>query len=816
MAKIDEKSQSKVPNDWKIVNDFVEKIYIKFGIRDAILNSQLGSKNEEIILKIDLRKFQNDTKDLDLIHDLRVLFKKNPSNTDIEIRRRIKNLYNQPLSNGIVGNNKIDLRKQKIRSRNIHLIYQNLDDFIFLKKRDSIQKDVSRRVAKFIKFIDYFGDFMLQKETYAKKIVYKCLSCFSEITVKQKPFEDLRFPDGCIRPKCSNHNKTTKKYYEELQDKSKIREIRTFNLIDDNQNTIKCVIFSGCDYFDKVIKNKNIQTRQLIEVIGILWTYKDEKDLKNRRKYYIEVNNLKPATEIFEIDETIIKEIKYRLSLDNTYFEKIIDDTNPLTRGIYEFLIVKELNTFLYETSDSWDEKAKFRQSLNAIYGGPPGNYKSSTIRMFQEIVGANNFGSLKGGDITDAGLVPTTQRTDKDMVRRLGALSYYNRKVLFIDEAQDMKTKARRDLKHLEDGFIPKSSDGEIINAPCKLSVGLGMNLMSIDNLYDTSKTLCENINFPEDEKAILERFDCFYAIPEQTPLTEKVIFERLMRGGVERNIPVNYIFNYMTEIKRIYSEGITDSPELIETFRKLYYSFLKRGSKAKLKSREINSLRKIIRAVAGLRLKSVSDVSDLEYVRKHLLHIMIPLRGSKIFLKKERTIDIEEVYMRTLILLMELSDFIFIEEHINEIRIFLQNHYFSEDAGGWLEEVLTQQKIENRLNPEINEYMPSDTGLNLNTKYRTILEKKETNDFINSNGFIVKVYKKKTCFVKTEYIDKILEKIRQLIIASNYEPVELKEITDGLDLIFNKALVRGVINEAVKNEVLKITKEKKIFIEK
>lgn len=738
MNSVNQEKESLVPSipiDWAL--KFVNAIYHKLKIGELITKTLIASSKDYIVIRIDFQKVGKFLEETEFLSRIRTLFRKEPKNTELNIKEWIVSKYNQSLLE--------DDKKYTIEIRDLHIIYEDIEYFLSLVRFDDFQKDLSRYVSKFIVLQGYFADFKLQKEVYYEEIVYECLSCGTSQPIRQDNYSEQIYPDVCMNPKCKNR---TKKLFREVQEESEIRELRLFDLEGDNQNVIRCIILSGCEYFDEYINVNNIKLRQLIDVSGILWIYKKSD---NEKDYVIEVNDIRPATETYKIDNKIVKEIKKELKKDDSYCDKLIDSIFPLTEGIYDFFPGKLLIIASIVTSDSWDYDNQIRGSLNGIIGGPRATFKSTTLRSIQSIIGNNNYGRITGKNATEKGLIPTAQRNskEKNLVKRYGAYSYYNKRTLAIDEAQYLSSEARETLKCFEDGMINRALDGTEINAEVKGSILLCLNFNTANECYDYEKTLYENIYFPEDQKSILDRFDLIHAIPIQSNLVNKIIYKRDSGGKNETVITKNYIYNFLVEAKRLYSEGIKISQDLGGLLEDLYNNFLILNSDNKLSLRDSNILKRTLKFIASIRLKEQADNSDLIYLRKHLINTIIPFRDNK-FLSENRIIDMNEIFKITFKYLSELHQEISIKEHIKTIRSFLGKHYFSHNTE--IDKIFLgkSSEIEDVINPDIDNYMPNKDNLE-NYKYRKLIgDNDEILKFIESMNYELTKKDNKTYFKK------------------------------------------------------------------
>jgi len=515
------------------------------------------------------------------------------------------------------------------------------------------------------------------------------------------------------------------------------------------------------------------------------------------------------------IDQEIIKEIKDKIELDNNFLFELIDSVQPYSKGLYDYFPAKVLNCLSIITADSWDKEKNIRNTLNSIIGGHRGTLKTSLARYLQSILRINNFGLLSGKNTTEKGLIPTLQRNnrEKNLIRRYGALRYYNRKTLTLDEAQYLAIAVLEILKCLDDGKITRGLDGSIINAETKLTIVLLLNYKTESEAYDYSKTLIENLGFPKDQLSILDRFDLHYAIPKLSLKVRKILKKRIYKPVIDY-VSKGHIYNWLLEAKRIYSNSVKIPIEvynLIDAFDDAIC--LNRPDDAITSSREFTIILKLLRSISALKLKEEVDGSDFDFLKRHLLTTIIPYQENA-FVSNERIIDMNFVFENTFSLLTELSNSFSIEDHISFIRELLENNYFSFKAQNNtgkidLDEILVG--VSNKA-LQTNAYMPDETSLGKNRKYRTLIENSEIREFINRQGFIMGKINNKTHFIKEERLYRIiLGELKEIYHDNENSPCERDSLVQVLELKINygQKIIDQALNFHVQNKNLIKTKE-------
>lgn len=778
----------------KIIKDFFDANmpYIK-NLRNQILNHNEAYPHIQLKL-IDIMVFNE---------QLYRYIKKNPESAIEDI---CEVLLSKARLNGEV--NEFLKNKERCKFEEIHLSF-NLEEMREdVPLYDNFSLGTKPYVKKLTRIVARFLDLKIFRENIATLIQYTCLVCSTDFEMIQFRGRKGKYkvPKFCINRRCKakGYNDFRVKKIEEY------REIGNFRIgeIDfSKQNEKECYTFLNFDYFSK--KAQDINLNDIIEIIGIIkLDYSEIGTRKEDQKIheFIKVIDFNPI-ELKTTDPAIIKELYETFEKDQNYHHQILDEIHPLTKGIYTFRIFKILILLGIISSDSWDTITKNRGSINFIVGSIPSLFKGSIVSEFREILGANNIGRISGQDNTPKAFIPTSQRgKDSDFQIRYGAFAYHNRKFLAVDESQHMlgNKELRQPIKYLEDGYIDRGSDGTVLHAECKLSVGFLMNYVNKEQNegYDYELTLRDNLCYIEE--STLQRIDLHYTIHD-LPIQIMDVLEKRMFRKNDGEISVDKIYNYINEVKRIYPiQKISESMEnkIIE-----YIKFLRtiRGINRQ-NIRESRTLVRLICGISAIKLKTEVDESDLEYLQKHLVNLMIPFfEYDKIRELKLIQLNMIEVFQNTIKLLTEIHDEIPIYEHISLIRQFLESHYFPE-KGSLVEMVLGSFK-----NPKIDEYMPQETGLRENNKYRGLLKKKENVKYIESMGYVISKKDNKAHFIKINYLNEIvLNRIKEIFKDTKNKPIEYNGTIQILELnmSYERDLIINSINYHIKNKNLTKTK--------
>ncbi len=700
------------------------------------------------------------------------------------------------------------LKKFNIMPENLHIIFDCVDLELLIPEINDTSIDLTEYRGKLCRFIGRYLNIGLDSLTEFRKMVFQCQICSSEfetIPIYRKTREKYQTPTFCINPRCKAKSKRD---FRLIREKCETFEKRIFTIGDiDINKTIderKCVILNDITYF--IEKVKSINLNEVIEVLGILhidtadiFSNKDEHEIF----YYIEVLDIQPK-ESKIIDKNIIKELKNQIKKEPDYCNEIVDSIHPYSKGIYDYFPIKLISCLAFITCDSWNEKENIRNSLNGIIGGHTGTLKSRIGLACQDILGHSSFVIIYGGNTTAKGLIPTAQRNnqEKNLVKRFGAFAYCNKKVLLVNEGHYLKDDAWECFKYLDDGVIIRALDGTMINVSAKESVLVFLNYKTENETYDYSKNLIENIGIPKEQLSILERFDLHYSIPNLKRRINRILYRRSFRqiNNVESK---ERIYNYLFEAKRLYEEGIIISQNLIKVIEELNNNMFQEKKIDKIISpREPIILTKIIKSISALRFKKEVDDSDIEYLKKHLINTIIPFQNND-FVEKIRIIDTNEIFRKTIALLSELHTEIPISMHIDFMREFLESHYFP-----YHDFQIEDPAITNK----INEYMPEETSLEKNNKYRVLLEDSENIKYIEKLDYNIGIKNNKTHFINKKFLnDIILNRIKEILKDNKNRPIEIDGIIQVLefDMPYKRDLIINSINYHIKNKYLTKTKE-------
>ncbi len=664
-------------------------------------------------------------------------------------------------------------------------------------------RDATPYVNKISRFIGRFLSTSLELRIEYEQTFFRCLICgktFEMPQVDKKFGEPYRVPNSCIDRNCKA---SKQKDFKLETDKSKSHEIRTFYLGDnDITKTIerKCVILQNIPYFVEVARNINIDEQ--VEVIGFLRV--DSREINNTRKedyefsYYIEVISLRKM-EDKKLDFDIISDLKSKIQKNPDIVIELINDFYPYTKYLYESFIAKLLIALSWITSNSFRKESSKRNSINVIIGGHTGTIKTSEIENLRRILGPSQIIRLSAQEVTEKGLVPTSSRAnnEKDLVLRYGAFRWGSKKLLVLDETQYLTEKNLQQHKCLEEGRIDKATDGSLINAEAEGSVIHLLNYISNENeKYDYSKNLLENL--PKAYRAqpsILERLDSHFAMP---PISETIIDVLTLRDPYMpvKEFPDIVDLNYLEYAKILYKEfNDKKIDKKMQNKIRDIATILDKTSKIRT-PRQRKIIKKYIKGIACLHLRDNIEDYDLEFLKRHLVHTIIPFYDNPA-INTLREPDMDRIFQWTLRLLTEIKEEIFIPDHVKLIRECVRNNFF---PGKTSESLMTQSN-------SIDNYMP-DTENTRNSRYMSLLEKNEK--FIEGLKWMRCQIKTKTAFAKRDdLIKRILNQLTELYQFNEFKEIAISSVKQNLEATID--LDRDTINN-----ILNILKENGTLIEK
>ena len=724
-------------------------------------------------------------------------------NTESAIEDICKGLLNKAKLNNEVNEFLEKIEICRFEEINLSFDLEEIRDDIPLY--DNFSLGTKAYIGKLTRITARFLDLKIFRENVATLITYQCLVCKTDFEIIQFKGRKGKYkvPRFCVNPRCK-----AKSYgdfrVENIEEYHEVGGFRIGEIDFSKQNEMDCYTFLSFDYFSK--KAQEINLNDIIEILGVIKLDYSEVGTGNKdQKIYefVKVIDFNPI-ELKTTDPDIIKKLYQSFDEDQNYHHQILDSIHSLTKGIYTFQIFKLLNLLSIISSDSWDTIIKNRCSINYITGSVPSLFKGSIVSEFRRILGANNVGRISGQDNTPKAFIPTSQRAkDNNFQIRYGAFAYNNKRFLVVDESQHMlgNKELRQPIKYLEDGYIDRGSDGTVLHAEAKLSVGFLMNYINEEQNegYDYNSTLRENLCGIEE--STLQRIDLHYTIPN-LPIQIMDVLERRMFRKNEGDIDVDVVYNYINEVKRIFP--IQKIPKSMENKLIEYIKLLRtiRGINRQ-NIREFRTLVRLICSISAIRLKTEVDESDLEYLQKHLVNLMIPFfEYDKIRELKAKQIDMNEVYQNTIKLLIEIREIIPIHGHISLIRHFLEDHYFPYPDSQIRDPVIADK---------INEYMPSETNLS-NNKYRALFENKENIAFIDRIGYIIGKKDNKTHFFKKRKVYQvILDNLKEIYHDNENSLCERDSLIQVLEfkIYYDRTIIDQALNFHIQNKNLIKTKD-------
>ncbi|MCP6718896.1 MAG: hypothetical protein KJI71_01510 [Patescibacteria group bacterium] len=786
MSKIVESKNKEAenPNGFDFNRFEIMKVHFKIECPEYIenLKNQILKGESYPILRILLKNFKDD--------ELFDYYRKNTQKCSEEL--------NEIIIEELKFNQEIKTIIEKEQFKGILLIPDISEFEEIIPEITEFSKSLVDYIGKLVRLRCRFLDFGLHKKYIATKLTYRCLLCGADVEILQETKLRGRYrkPKFCNKRSCKAKGTSDFQLIKEQVEKFEAGYFVAGDLDQNNPEREKvCYTLKNYDYFYEKVKELNPNDE--VEILGVIQLdYSDLDSKKDNHEIidYVEVLDIK-MLESKKLDKDILKTIYKRFDDDPDYQDKIIHSIHSYSKEIYEYYIEKIIMVLAWITSDSFRHGGTKRNTLNSIIGGHRGLFKSSIAESLQEILGISNVGIISGKDTTNKGLIPTSQRVSdqKNLVKRLGAIPYYSRKLLVIDEAQYLEEASLESMKCLEVGKITRALDGTIINAPAETAILMLMNYKGNKEqkeAYDYGKPLYENLGLPEGQESILDRFDLHYAIPKLSKRIKKTLRRRLFKPPIQ-DVSNEYIFNYLIESKRLYSEGIKLPKKMIEIVEKLDDTITDLKDVKKINTpREFAVLLKIIKAISALKLKDTVDERDLEFLKKHLIHTIIPFHEN-IAITDERIININEIFQLSFKMLTELHNFISISEHVRFIKEYLRNHYFPLTP----EEALEPYKLYDYVGKENNKS---------NTKYKALFEDPQNIDFIHRQGYIIDIMKNKTTyFLKEKWVsNQINEKLTEIFKDNKRKALDYDSIIQILEtnLNFTQELIEKQIRDLIK----------------
>lgn len=799
MSKEQQKPIPSIPIDW---NKKIEDILVSPYFQEKIQNYTLQVENNSYL-------FPEFEFTLTEIHDIDIL--------DFFLKKFDK--FHDLLQEGIYNQVRIKIDNPKLIEREfaiseIHLIV-NIEEYNF-KNREilNFNQDLTSYVDKFCIFYGKFLNQQIERRMQILKIKYQCPVCGStfEIINNFQCTKNIK-PMSCVKGKCKNRIFTNADVLEKREIEHGYfmlgdEDIKHFNL------NIEGRIFKNISYFDAKVENINFY--EDVAIVGILRTDLSAIFDKRRKKeieYYIEVIDLVSKREQ-KIDEGVIKTLKEKLNGIPNYREMLIDSFFPMTWMIDSFFSPKLAMALAYISGGSWNEKDNFRDTLNIIIGGGGSTYKSSLARNLRRFVRDNEILLHENRKITPAGLIGTTIRTPEGKIEiKHGALSMYSNGMIIIDEAQEMPFDLLTVFRCVETGDVFGIQDATTFHAPARSSLVFIQNFTkATDGYYNHLHTLFQNLSWKDSNaKSLLERFDLFCNIAkpdkfiklwlnknERKSSNEELIEEiyeslelddySFPKPIIELNDKLHYVLrNYLLMAKRTYRDSEV-SEYYKENIRKLYITAINKEldvnneNELDLTQRSKNTCYKLLKGLTSLRLDSNVNELDYDYFRLKTMNLITAFRHSKLFPK----INLEEVFIQSLVALIEKENPISIKDHIDYMRVYLKRKHFTYSLES--EDLDLQKEIIEKL----DSFIPEIYGLSQNYPYRKLLrlceEKlqkrhsifRKTDNKISQYHKILDLNRKKY----QELLDFILRRINEMLEVNEGSPLDLHSICQIINI--------------------------------
>lgn len=703
---------------------------------------------------------------------------------------------------------------QRYSNEELHMII----DFEDLKLKERIisnfNQDLTKNVGKLCIFTGKFMNQHIERRLEFLEIEWICSACGTTF-VKKNNFRctSRMKPEFCMKSKCKNKifddsdilkTKDVEHGYFFLGD----ADIKHYNL------NLEGRIFRNIPYFDK--KVQNISFFEAIKVYGVLRV--DKLALFDKRMkgfyYYIEILDFVSNREQ-KIDPEIVKVLEKKLSNSSNYREMLIDALFPFTWMIDIFYNPKIALALLYISGGSWNEKQNFRDTINVIIGGGGSTFKSSLARNLRKILESNEILLHENKKITSAGLIGTTSRTPEGKTEiKHGVLSMYSNGSIIFDESQELDYSVLSVLRCIETGDVFGIQDAISFHAPAHSSIGLIQNFTKrSDGYYDHTSTLFQNLSWKnENAKSLLERFDLFCNIPKPDKFTKLWIAENERKSSTEDLIKeihdnleiedfsfpnhsldyksqIDYVLkNYLLRAKQIYRE--TEVSEIYKDYiRQVYITAIEKSLPTNdgdidVTQRSKNSCYKMLKAFASLRLDEQINDLDFDYFKLKGINLITAFRNSKLWNKE--LVDMEGVFIDTLISLLEKANPVLITDHIDFIRAYLKRTLFTITLDE--NELEEQAKIKQK----IDTFIPDALNLGKNYPYRKLM--KLTEEKLQKKYSIYrKVISKATVYYRKievnidlhkEILDSLISQMNEMFEVNESKSLEFESVIQILEL--------------------------------
>lgn len=453
---------------------------------------------------------------------------------------------------------------------------------------------------------------------FIKKANYECPACGSVISVKL----DERFVNNDIKEptKCScgwkggfalSSEETTNRatiFLEDLQEKT------------DNPYSQRLSAFLEGSLVEPDFI-KNLTPGSEVRVVGILHikSHRRQRSVNSWKHFELEVNHIEPLDKEVDISNLSDKDIEKIKEVAKEIDERGLDVlTSSFAPSIYGYERIKEALVLQICASRNIPGEKPIRNKPNILLIGDPGSAKS----LLGDFVVRVNPGSRKavGGGSSAVGLTASIVKEDESMGYRVepGAL-ILARDILFLDELNNLN---EEDKPKLQEGLSEQSVTINKATLHVRLKVTAGVLACANPKRghFDKTEKYLSQFDIPSP---IINRFDLVFVLADEMDRQrDEKIVERMVdreRGSIVPDFDEDFLRKFFTYIK-IQPEPILDK-EIERKIKEVYTKARdKRSENLLINPRFVESLLRLLKASAKIRMSQKIEEKDLERVLKIL----------------------------------------------------------------------------------------------------------------------------------------------------------------------------------------------------
>ena len=336
-----------------------------------------------------------------------------------------------------------------------------------------------------------------------------------------------------------------------------------------------------------------------------------------------------------ELTEEDIEEI-LRASKDPAIVDKIVESIAPSIYGLRDIKEGIALQLF-GGVPKRFPDGVRVRGDINILLVGEPGTAKTQLLKYAAQLSPRGIYTSGKGS--TAAGLTAAVIRDrGGDFYLEAGALVLADGGLAAIDEIDKM-----RDADRVAMHEAMESQTISVYKANIRVVLNARTSILAAANpkmgIYDTSKTLIENVNLTP---TLLSRFDLIFRVLDEPGSVEDVkISEHVLRlhqthGGViaeQAVLSPDFLRKYIAYARRNVFPRL--SKEAVEEIHRYYVELRKSGGNGAvpLTLRQLEALIRLSEARARMRLSDMVTREDaravIELFRRMMREAMVDETG-------------------------------------------------------------------------------------------------------------------------------------------------------------------------------------------